>query len=291
MRVSISEKMWKIVINSVFIMFSLAALIPFVLTLIVSFSSEKSVISKGYSFFPEGFSLDAYRYVFSSDVVFNAYGVSIFVTVVGTVLAVTLCSMCGFAISVPKVKHRNKIALFLYFPTVFSAGMVPWYILVTRYLGLKNSLLGLILPYLIGAFNIFLMRNYFKTIPSSLMESAEIDGANPFYMFFKIIFPLSAPILATIALFTSLGYWNDWYLALWLIDKKELYPLQYMLYRLYSLIQYMAQTGGQISGSQGIPSETIQVATMFVTIGPIILVYPFVQKFFIKGIMIGAVKG
>ncbi len=267
------------------------AVVPFFLTLIVSFSTEKSVLDKGYSFFPQGFSLEAYRYVFSNNIIFNSYAISIFVTIVGTLLSVLICSMCAYTISLPKIKHRNKIALFLYLPTIFNAGMVPWYILVTKYLHLKNSLIGLILPYLVSAFMIFLLRNYFKSIPPSLTESAEMDGASPFFVFFRIIFPLSAPIVATVSLFIALGYWNDWYLALWLVDKQQLYPLQYMLYRIYSLIQYMAQTGGQLSGSQSVPNETIQVAMMFVTIGPIVLVYPFVQKYFIKGIMIGAVKG
>jgi len=291
MKKSINENAAMLSINLMFVLLSLLAIIPFALTLIVSFSTERSVINKGYSFFPEGFTLDAYKYVFSNETIFNAYGVTILVTVAGTVLSLAVCTMCAFVISSPKVKYRNTVALFLYIPSVFGAGMVPWYILLTRYLGLRNSLLGLILPYLVNAFNIFLIRNYFKSIPYSMTESAEIDGASPFCIFRKIIMPLATPITATISLFVALGYWNDWYLALWLIDKPSLYPLQYMLYRIHSLIQYMAQTGGQIAGGGAVPSETIQVATMFVTIGPIVLIYPFVQKYFVRGIMVGAIKG
>lgn len=290
MKITKSERLGNALIHLIFIMMSIVAVVPFVLTLIVSFSSEQSVIQNGYSFFPSEWSVDAYKYVFSNDTVFSAYGVTIFVTVVGTVLSVLTCSLCAFGISNPKVKYRNAIAMFLYIPTVFGAGMVPWYLVVTKVLNLKNSIWGLILPYLISTFNIFLLRNNFKAVPSSLLESAELDGARPFRIFWQVVLPLSTPVLATVTLFTALGYWNDWYLALWLIDDQKLYPVQYMLYKIQSLIQYMAQTGGQMGGA-AVPTTTVQIATMFVTIGPIILLYPFVQKYFVKGIMIGAVKG
>lgn len=286
------EKVASVFINFTFAIYCLLAIVPFVLTFIVSISDENSVVKKGFSFFPDKFSLAGYKAVFSDSMIFNAYGVTLAVTVIGTIFSVLLCGLAGYAISVNKVKYRNKIALLFYIPMVFNAGLVPWYIVVTKVLMLKNSIFALILPLLISPFNIFLFRNYFKSIPAELAESAEIDGAGPFKTFFMVILPLSTPIIATISLFVSLVYWNDWVLALWMIDKQELFPLQYMLYRINSLISYMASNSGPGTGNiEKIPAQTTQMATLFVTIGPIILVYPFVQKYFVKGIMVGAVKG
>ena len=287
-----NEKIRSFFINLIFILFSIGSLVPFILTFIVSISDESSVVKKGFSFFPNKFSLDAYRAVFADSMVIRSYGVSIFVTVVGTSLSIILCGLAGYAMSVGRVKYRNKVALYFYLPMVFNAGLVPWYLVVTKGLMLKNSIFGLILPMLISPFNLFLFRNYFKSIPAELSESAEIDGSGPLSTFFRIMLPLSKPIIATVALFVSLAYWNDWTLSLWLIDKKELYPLQYMLYRIQSLISYL-KAGNNIGGGNAtlVPAQTVQMATLFVTIGPIILIYPFVQKYFVKGIMVGAVKG
>jgi ABC-type glycerol-3-phosphate transport system permease component len=273
-------------------LFSLFAVTPFVLSFVVSISDEKNVVMNGYSFLPAALSLDAYRLIFSDITIVRSYGISILVTVTGTLLSTTICALAGYAMSNPKVRYRNSVALFFYIPMVFSAGLVPWYLTVSRTLMLKNSLLALIFPLLVSPFNIFLLRNYFKTIPQALIEAAEIDGARPIYIFFKIVLPLSTPIIATIVLFISLAYWNDWVLALWFIDSKELYPLQFMLYRIQSLILFINSNGGQFTGNTGnLPMQTVQIATLFVTIGPIILVYPFIQQYFIKGIMIGAIKG
>lgn len=288
---TVTGKLVYFLMHFVMILFSIGCIFPFILTFMVSISDEKSVINNGFKLIPDALSLAAYKTIFMDNTIFRAYGVTIFITIVGMILSVILTGMAGYALSVSKVKYRNRIALFFFIPMLFGAGLVPWYLVCTKFLMLKNHLYGLILPSLISPFNIFLMRNYFKTIPASLGESAEIDGATPFYTFIKIIMPLSTPIIATICLFVSLGYWNDWYLALWFMDKRELYPLQYMLFRINSLINFIRQNGGQVNGSADIPTQTFQVATLFVTIGPIILVYPFVQKYFIKGIMVGAVKG
>ena len=191
--------------------------------------------------------------------------------------------------SVQKLKHRNKFSIYFYIPMVFQVSLVPWYLVVTQVLMLKNTLAALILPILVTPFNLFLMRNFFKSIPPSLAESAEIDGATPFTTFIKIMLPLGTPIIATVTLFMSLRYWNDYVLALWFVDKQQLQPIQFILFKIQSLIQFL-QTNTQ-RGSRQIPFETVQAATLFVTIGPIILMYPFLQKYFIKGIMIGAIKG
>ncbi|UKS27832.1 carbohydrate ABC transporter permease [Paenibacillus sp. HWE-109] len=284
-------RMTQLLFHLIFLVFCIFTTIPFLLTIIVSVTDEKSVVQNGYRFFPEQFSLDAFQLIFSSSEIYHAYLISVTVTIVGTVLSLLVTTMLAYAIAVPKVKYRNVLALCIFIPMIFNAGLVPWYIFITKYLHLKNSMLALILPMLVSPFNVFLVRNYFKSLPPALVESAEIEGANPLYIFGKIILPLSTPITATIALFSSLAYWNDWNLALWLIDKRELYPLQFMLFRILSMINYIGSGGNYGVGSTTLPSVTAQMAMVLVTIGPIILVYPFVQKYFIKGIMIGAVKG
>ncbi|MBJ6361482.1 carbohydrate ABC transporter permease [Paenibacillus sp. GCM10012307] len=273
----------------VFTVFALVTLIPFTLAIIVSFSAESSVVMNGYKFIPDKFSLDAYRLVFQDSMVFNAYKVTIFVTVFGTIISLLFSSLLGYMMSVQKVKYRNVIAFVIFIPIVFAAGLVPWYIVVTNVLQLKNTIWALILPLVINPFNVFLLRNYYKSISPALRESAEIDGAGPWYTFFKIMFPLSKPILATVGLFASLSYWNDFTTSLWLIDDRKLFTVQFLLYRINSMIAYMSQHTN-MSAVQ-LPSETIVFAMFLITIGPIILVYPYVQKYFVKGIMIGSVKG
>lgn len=265
--------------------------IPFILTIMVSVSGESSVIKHGYSLFPDTFSWDAYRLIFSGDEIWRGYMVSVTVTAIGTGAGLLLSAMLAHTMARQKVRYRNGIALFIFITMIFNAGLVPWYIFVTKYLHLKDTLAALILPMLINPFHVFLIRNYFKSLPPALLESAEMEGAGPLYVFAKIMLPLSAPIIATVALFYSLAYWNDWGLALWLIDDRKLYPLQFILFKIQSMINYMSTQGNLVSGSRTLPSETAQMAMVLVTIGPIILVYPFIQRYFVKGIMIGAVKG
>ena len=272
--------------------FSITTFLPFILSLIVSISDEDSVVKNGYKFIPDQFSLDAYKVILSGNEVANAYKISIAVTVLGTLLGLLVSSMMAYAISVDKVKYRNVIAMFMFFTMLFGAGLVPWYIVMTQFLHLRNNIFALILPMLVSPYNVFLIRNYFKSLPKALIESAEIEGATPLGTLVKVIIPLSTPIMATIALFISLSYWNDWNLSIWLIDKKELFPIQYMLYKINSNINYLKSEGSRNSaGGISLPKETVQMATVMFTIGPIILMYPFIQKYFVKGIMIGAVKG
>jgi ABC-type glycerol-3-phosphate transport system permease component len=261
------------------------------LMLIVSFSSERSIMSIGYSFAPREFTAAAYKFLFSDSIVFGALGVSVLVTVAGTAVSLFLSAMCAYAMFKPTVKYRNALAFFMYFPTLINAGLVPWYINIAFTLHMKNSLFALIVPHLISTYNIFLIRNYFKSIPYSLVESAALDGATDFKIFFSIIMPVSLPILATITLFVSLSYWNDWYLAAWFIDSPRLYPLQYFLFRISNMIEYIKLNGATAGSAEAIPEHTVSAAAMFVSMGPIIFVYPYLQKYFIKGIMVGGVKG
>lgn len=292
---SVSEKksssFIQIIISLVLLMFCVITFVPFILVIIVSITNEDSIIKNGFSFFPEKLSFDAYKLALGDNMILSSYKVTLLVTAIGTITAVLLCAMIGYAMSVKKVKYRNAISFFMFIPMVFNAGLLPWYLVCTRVLHLQNSILALILPMLISPFNVFLLRNYFRTIPDSLAESAEIDGASPFSIFFRIILPLAKPILATVTLFIALAYWNDFTMALWFINKKNLYPLQFILYKILSLITFVRS--GKIStiGSLVTPKESLQMAIFVITIGPIILLYPFMQKYFVKGIMIGSVKG
>ncbi len=283
------EKAVAALIHLVMILFCTVCLVPVILSFIVSISSEQSVIRYGYRFIPNAWSLEAYRTLLANPSIIRAYMVTICVTLGGTLLSLAICSLAGYGLSVKKVKFRDSIAIFFYIPMVFSAGLVPWYVVCTKLLGFKNSYLALIMPGLVSTFNIFLLRNYFRTIPESLIESAQIDGAGALYTFVRIVLPLATPIMATVSLFTALDYWNNWSNTLWFIDQRDMFTLQYYLYRIKNTIGQMS-TYGTATGVS-IPTQTTQIATLFVTIGPIILIYPFVQRYFVKGIMIGAVKG
>ncbi len=286
---SFGERAAHLLIHLILAIYAFICTYPFVLTFMVSLGSEKSVIDNGYQLIPEEFSLLAYKTIFEDSSIYYAYGVSIFVTTVGTLLSLLICGMAGYAMSLNRVRYRNAISMYFYIPMVFNAGLLPWYMVCTQLLHLQNTIMALILPMLVSSFNIFLMRNYFKTIPASLIESADIDGCGVMRTFFQVVLPLSKPIIATVALFVGLAYWNDWSLALWFIDERNLFPLQYMLFRIESMMEFIRKNG-YIGGFE-FPAQTYQIATLFVTIGPIILLYPLIQRYFVKGIMIGAVKG
>jgi ABC-type glycerol-3-phosphate transport system permease component len=288
-KLTFAEIAGQIVMHIIMAFLAIAAIYPVLMVFMTSIASEASVAAGGFQLIPDEFSLDAYRLVFATPAMLRAYWVTIRVTLIGTTLSLLLCSMAGFAIGRDRVKYRNFIALFLYIPMVFNAGLVPWFLVITQTLNLRNSFWVMIIPTLVSPFNIFLLRNYLRTIPSSLIESAEIDGASVPRIFFRIVLPLATPILATCGLFISLGYWNAWGEALWFIDNPELFPLQFMLFRIQNQLDLMRQTG--VVTGLSVPTQTFRLATLFVTIGPIILVYPFVQRFFVKGIMIGALKG
>lgn len=273
----------------------LIAVIPFIILISSSLQPESVILSQGYSFIPRVFSGDAYKYIFSyPEKIIRAYGISIFITVIGTVVSLFLSSMAAYTMYRKDVKYRNKLAFYLYFTTIFSGGLVPVYILISRYLRLKDTLFILILNNLFSVFYTLIIRNYMTgSVPNSLPESAKVDGANDFVIYYKIVLPLLKPVLAAIALFTVLGYWNDWWSPMLYINKENLYPLQFVLYRLLSKSSFAAQLITQGGGIVDIkmPKETLKLAMTVVATGPIVLAYPFAQKYFIQGITMGAVKG
>ncbi len=275
------------------ILFSVMCLYPFLLLVVGSFTAEGEIYRNGYSLFPNEYSLAAYQALLKKPgSILNAYGVTIFITACGTALGVFVTAMTAFVLSRKDYKHANKLSFFFYFTTLFSGGLIPYYILVARYLHMKNTIWVLIIPGALQVFNILIMRNFCKSIPDALYESAKIDGANNFKIFTKIYLPLMGPSIATIGLFIALAYWNNWANAMLYIDKQELYPLQYLLYRMTSNAEFAASMASAGAGDMTeTPKETVKLAMTVLSIGPVVLFYPFIQRFFVKGITVGSVKG
>lgn len=285
----------QLLIHLLFLFMSALCIVPLVIILSISFTAEPVLLSEGYSLLPKQFTLDAYKYVLSgSSAVIRAYGVTILVTVVGTFIHVLTTAMLAYALSRKEVSARNKISLLVFFPVLFSGGLVPSYILMTKVLKLKNTIWVLIAACVVSPMNVIIMKNFFKTIPESLIESARIDGSNEYRTLFQIVMPLSKPSLATIGLFTAISYWNNWMQCSLYIEDSKLYTLQYLLQSLMNNIKYLQANANNIKGMENallsLPSEGARMATCILSIGPIILLYPLLQKYFEKGLTIGAVK-
>ena len=273
---------------------SMFCLIPFLLVIGGSFSSESSIKRDGFRIIPTEVSFEAYKLIFMTPKrILNAYGITIFITAVGTFSALFLISMTAYVLQRKDFKYRNKFAFYFYFTSLFNGGLVPWYILMVRYLKMKNSIAALIIPLLFNVFYMIIIRTFMSTIPESISESAKIDGGGDFTIFARLILPLSKPALATIGLFIALNYWNDWFNAMLFIEKSNLVPLQFYLHQILSTVEVLRRmiqdlpTGAIVE----LPGESFKMAMTVVTIGPIIMLYPYLQKYFIKGIMLGAVKG
>lgn len=274
--------------------FVILCVLPLWLIVVGSFSSNDAITLSGYSFWIKDFTLDAYKAVFKVPAeMLNAYKVSIIVTFFGTVSVLLLCSSAGYVLSCKNFKYRKIISFYYFFTTIFSAGLAPWYIFCVQTLKFKQH------PYLAmvfcGAFSYFyviIFRSFMSEIPDSLSESAKIDGANDITIFAKIILPLSKPVLATVGLFAALAHWSDWYYAMLFCSNSRDYPLQYYLYTVLNKAQALSQIDSSaLTDMATLPTETYKLAITVVTTGPIILVYPFVQKYFVKGMTVGAVKG
>ena len=278
---------------------SVSCLLPFILIISASFSSEAAILRNGFSLLPQEPSLEAYRQVFNQPTVISrAYMVTIILTITGTVMALFLQSMTAYVLSRRDFKWRNGFSLFFYITTLFSGGLVPYFILMTQYLRMRNNYLALLLPLLFSVFNLLILKSYIMGIPVEMIESAKIDGCSVFRTYISIILPLMKPALATIGLFIALGYWNDWYSAMLFISEDRMKPLQYMLYeRINNIEGYKRLIASGVSVSSeaisaiSIPTETLKMALTVIVTGPIILLYPIIQKYYVKGITLGAVKG
>ncbi len=288
------ERVFQFLSHFVLGLICVTMIVPFLIMLSSSFSSESSVLAEGYSLIPHEFSTDAYKYILgSSDLVLRAYGVTIFVTVVGTVISLIITNFFAYALAQDNLPFGRVLMLLVLFTMLFSGGLVPTYYVYTQIFHVKDTIFALIVPNLLmNAFNVILMRNYFRTsIPKAILEAATIDGCGKFMTFVKIVLPLSLPINATVGLLTALSYWNDWGNSLYYMSSSKYYSIQQVLRIMIDSVSYIKSLGVDVSieGLQ-IPLTTVRMAIAVIAVIPILVMYPFFQKYFVKGITIGAVK-
>lgn len=284
----------KYAINGFFIILTLIFVLPLLLIVSISLSSEQSLLQHGYLLIPKEFSLDSYRLILQQPTqLLNAYGVTIAVTAIGGAIGLLLSAMLAYALSRKEYAYRRVTMIFVIIPMLFNGGLVPFYILVTQYLQLKDTLAILILPYLISPFFILILKGFLDKLPAEIFDSAKIDGANELRIFFRIVMPLSTPALATVGLFISFKYWNDWWLGLLFVDSQQLVPLQLLLYRLMNTIEYLKSAIDmnmvQIDMSQ-FPSLSARMAMAVLAAGPMMFIFPLFQRYFVAGLTVGSVK-
>lgn len=288
------QKKWRASAHIILTIMAMLALLPFILLIISSFTDESTAIANGYSYFPARWSTEAYDYILAeAQTLGRAYGMTILVTTIGTAVNLLISSMLAYMLSkrqLPGVKVFNFLVIFT---MLFNGGLVPTYLVYTGMLRIKDTIFALIVPaLLLSAFMIMLMRNYFEhSIPESLYESAYIDGAGEFYVLFKIVMPLSTPILATVGLLVGIAYWNDWQNGLYYLSNTKLYTIQNILNDINRNIQFLASNSATGVDISELPTTTVRMAIAVIGILPILALYPFFQRYFVKGITMGAVKG
>ncbi|MDR6554203.1 carbohydrate ABC transporter permease [Paenibacillus qinlingensis] len=286
-------------VNVFFWIYTAACIMPLILVIIVSFSDEKGVLIHGYNFIPEAWSLEAYKFMFKDwHQILRSFGISVFLATVGTAISLVMMSLYAYPISRSDFPHKSFFSFFMFFTMLFNGGLVPWYLVYTQMLDLKNTIAALMLPLLVSAFFVLLLRTFFaNSIPMPLIEAAKIDGAGEIRIFSQIIIPLSLPVLASVGLFQVLNYWNDWFLSLVFISGSKNINLQFMMYKTMLDIQFLtsnvqaSQGLSQAGGMLQLPTETVRMAMAVLGIGPIVFAYPFFQKYFKKGLTVGAIKG
>jgi len=286
-----------ILLNLLFIAVSITCIAPVLLVIAISVSDEMSIRLNGYQFWPDTFSTEGYDYLLrAGDAIWRAYGISIFVTIVGTILSLFIITLYAYPLSRSAFKYRYQFSFFAFFTMIFGGGLVPWYIVYTQLVPIKNTIWILIVPYLMNTWYMMIMRTFYKTtVPESIIESARIDGAGEFRTYFVIVLPLCKAGLATVGLFCTLGYWNDFFLAMVFVSDSKNYNIQYLMYQTLVAVQNLLNNSNNISNAgeilANLPSESVRMAIAVISIGPIVLAYPFFQKYFVKGLTIGAVKG
>lgn len=290
-----ANKKFQFILTALFTVICLLTIFPFLLTVSVSISNEGDIVKYGYSVFPKNIDFSAYKYIFRNYwTILNAYKVTAIFSFSAMFLGVMLMSMIAYALSRKDMKGGNVISFFLYFTMLFSGGLVPTYILITQYLHLNDTIWVYILPGLISPWYVFMIRTFFKNIPEEIIEAVMLDGASEFTIYSKIVVPLSKPVLATVALFTFLANWNDWYNSMLYINDESLISLQYLLQRIMQNITLLQENSMNMSSfldDMKIPSETVRMAMAVVVAGPALLIFPFFQKYFVQGLTIGGVKG
>ncbi len=283
-------------LNILFVLLCIVVVAPFWLLLSISLSNEVDIAFNGYKFWPEHFDASAYKYIFTNvATVLNAYKVTGIFSALSMVLGVFLMALIAYPLGIGKMRGKSFISMYLYFTMLFSGGLVPGYILTTQYLHLDDTIWVYIIPSLISPWYVFMIRTFFQGLPYEIYESSVIDGASEFRIFIQMAIPLSKPVLATVALMTFLGKWNDWYTAMLYINKSELFSLQYLLQKILKDIQLLQDMQGsnmsELINVRDIPTETVRMAMAVVVAGPALFVFPFFQKYFVKGLTVGSVKG
>ena len=280
-------------VDAALIAFSVACVAPLLMIVSASFSTEGAIARHGYTLLPVEFSTIAYQFVLRDPTqVLRAYVVTAFVTAAGTMLGLTITSLLAYALSRRSFSARRTLSFYVFFTILFNSGLIPFYLFVVQVLQLKNSLLALILPLMVNGWNVLILRTQFAQLPEELLDAARIDGANEWRTFFQIVVPISTPVLATVALFMILGYWNDWWLSLLFIDRPEMYTIQYLLYNLQASLLAIQSDPRVLQALGGIelPAETARMAMAVLAVGPIVFVYLFLQRYLVRGITIGGIK-
>jgi len=286
-------------INGFFWIYTALCVFPLILVIAVSFSDEMQVLLNGYKIWPEKFSLGAYDFLISDwGSIIRSYGVSIFVTVVGTIIALTTMALYAYPISRQDFKHRKVFSFIMFFTLLFNSGLVPYYLLYTQVFSLRDTLLILMIPFFVQPFFVLILRTFFtNSVPVALLESAKIDGASEWRIFGQIVLPLSLPVLATVGLFCTLNYWNDWFQSLLFINQENLMTIQFRMYQALLDITFLSANSTAYSAILAqnpdfqMPTETVTMAMAVIGIGPIVFAYPFFQRYFVKGLTVGAIKG
>lgn len=288
MRETRGEKIFHVFIVIFLTIFTLLCLLPFINVLSSSFASASELTTRSFILIPHSFSLNAYKYILSTPTIFKSIGVSLFVMIVGTFISMTLTSFMAYALSRRYLHGRKVINFLVVFTMLFSGGMIPSFILVQS-LGLMDSLWSLILPSAVSAYNMIIMRNFFQGIPDSLEESAKMDGCSDWGVFFKIILPLSLPSIATISLFYAVSYWNTYQNAILYINQADKWPIQILLRQIVLVSSGMEADSAAVDVIP--PAQSVKMAVIVIATLPMLIVYPFIQKYFVKGALIGSVKG
>lgn len=287
----------EIILHIILLAFALTCIIPFIFCIIISFTAKKSIIDIGFSFFPQAWSLDGYKYVFDMGrQLWISYFNSIFISVVGTLLSVAICILYSYALYRRDFKFRRFFTLFAVFTMMFTGGLTPTYQVSRVMLGLSDNYWALIVPLLVNPFNFIIMRTFFQSsVPDSIIEAATIDGSGEYNTLLKVVVPISKPGIATVALLTVLAYWNDWFSALLYIDDNRFYPLQYLLWQLQSQIEFLAANSGRglesVVDMTTLPTQSFRMAVVVLIVIPIACAYPFFQRYVVSGLTVGSVKG
>lgn len=280
-------------ITVLFFALAMISILPFIFVVIISFSSEDSVLRIGYSFAPIQWSLDTYKFLWQTrGDILRSFINSVGITVVGTSLGLTLISTLGYAISRPTYRYKRFATVLIFIPMLFQGGLVSTYMINTQLFYLKNTYAAIILPLACSSWYVIIMRTFFTTtIPDSIVESAKIDGATQLRIFRQIVLPIALPALATIGLFLTFAYWNDWYQTMLYVSDRNLFPLQFVLVSIERAVDFLARSEDSMAHSANLPSETVRMAIVVIAVAPIACSYPFFQKYFVSGLTIGAVKG